>query len=354
MWDAFEIGTLFQRYRKNTLTHGAEFLRGDDEIPLFAPNAVGQPSWRPIPSNPMATLSRASISTTTAGNLRLNGFNGGARAGLQMLSGEVDLGPEAKAIGVGLCGMASTARWQIELDQHHWLELRLRTDGRQYELVLQSDGRLEGSHWIFRADIPRGPPPPRLPAAGPYAALGLEADASADEIREAYVKLAKKMHPDAGGSEEHFKRLSRAYTLLSDPERRERYDAEGADDADDSAEAAELGEWRDIKMPFTAFKDPSFYDHHHKIGHMYILLREEEVGPFRLELGGIKAGRCENGFLPGAGFRGSTGCEMGHCECGYYNGWRVEGFEGPLSTFPPPKGSIEFGYAEHHGEYRGE
>eukprot|EP00965_Chrysotila_dentata_P195926 6177269-Pleurochrysis_carterae.AAC.4 len=83
---------------------------------------------------------------------------------------------------------------------------------RQYELVLQSDGRLEGSHWIFRADIPRGPPPPRLPAAGPYAALGLESDASADEIREAYVKLAKKMHPDAGGSEVCERRTATAKT----------------------------------------------------------------------------------------------------------------------------------------------
>ena len=81
---------------------------------------------------------------------------------------------------------------------------------------------------------------------------------------------------------------------------------------------------------------------------MYILLLEEAEGPFTLELADIKTGRCEKGSLPTAGFHGSVGCESGHCECGYYNGWRVEGFEGPLATLPPRPGQIEYGHAQHH------
>ena len=90
------------------------------------------------------------------------------------------------------------------------------------------------------------------------------------------------------------------------------------------------------------------------MAHIYILLRDDEPGPFALELGGIKAGRCEKGTLPAAGFHGTVGCEIGHCECGYYNGLRVEGFEGPMA-WPAqgeqlPDGKIERGFAEHHVE----
>ena len=90
------------------------------------------------------------------------------------------------------------------------------------------------------------------------------------------------------------------------------------------------------------------------MAHIYILLQDDEPGPFALELRGIKAGRCEKGALPAAGFHGNIGCEIGHCECGYYNGLRVEGFEGPIAWPAPgerlPDGKIERGFAEHHVE----
>mmetsp|Transcript_38341 Transcript_38341/g.81717 ORF Transcript_38341/g.81717 Transcript_38341/m.81717 type:complete len:167 (-) Transcript_38341:178-678(-) len=166
------------------------------------------------------------------------------------------------------------------------------------------------------------------------------------------MELAKLMHPDRGGSEETFKTLSKAYALLSDPDRRHLYDELGSDEPDEPEhELDSLGEWRSVKLPFTAFKDRSFFEHAEKVGHLYVLLSEAEEGPFALELGGLKAGRCEKATLPAAGFQGSVGCEMGHCECGYYNGWRVEGFEGPLTSLPPTRGSVEFGHAEHHGEF---
>ncbi len=63
----------------------------------------------------------------------------------------------------------------------------------------------------------------------PYATLGVARTATAEEIRAAYRKLAKKLHPDLNpgdrSAEARFKEVSAAYDLLSDPEKRRRYDA---------------------------------------------------------------------------------------------------------------------------------
>ena len=57
-----------------------------------------------------------------------------------------------------------------------------------------------------------------------YDVLGVKKDASADEIKKAFRKLAVKYHPDAGGDEKKFKEISEAYETLSDDKKRREYD----------------------------------------------------------------------------------------------------------------------------------
>lgn len=63
-----------------------------------------------------------------------------------------------------------------------------------------------------------------------YQILGIERGASAPEIQKAYRQKAKTSHPDSGGSVEAFSELGLAYAILSDPERRVRYDRTGEAD----------------------------------------------------------------------------------------------------------------------------
>jgi molecular chaperone DnaJ len=63
-----------------------------------------------------------------------------------------------------------------------------------------------------------------------YEVLGVTRDATADDIRKAYRRLAREHHPDVNEdaqSEERFKEIAGAYEILSDPEKRQRYDAFG-------------------------------------------------------------------------------------------------------------------------------
>ena len=59
-----------------------------------------------------------------------------------------------------------------------------------------------------------------------YSVLGVERDATEEEIKRAYRKMSRKYHPDLAGPqfEEKFKEVNTAYEVLSDPEKRRMFD----------------------------------------------------------------------------------------------------------------------------------
>ncbi len=60
-----------------------------------------------------------------------------------------------------------------------------------------------------------------------YEVLGVDKNATPDEIKKAYRKKAVEHHPDKGGNEDRFKEAAEAYDVLSNPEKKSNYDTYG-------------------------------------------------------------------------------------------------------------------------------
>src|SRR5918998_4612330 len=64
-----------------------------------------------------------------------------------------------------------------------------------------------------------------------YEILGVGRDATDEDIKKAYRRLAREYHPDVNpdpAAEERFKEVAAAYEILSDPQKRQRYDTYGS------------------------------------------------------------------------------------------------------------------------------
>lgn len=85
-----------------------------------------------------------------------------------------------------------------------------------------------------------------------YSILGVDRDASQEEIQKAYKKKAKKYHPDVTDDpegEEMFKKVNEAYQVLKDPEKREKYDRLGQD-WDKGQEVNPPPGWENVNVNF--------------------------------------------------------------------------------------------------------
>ena len=129
-----------------------------------------------------------------------------------------------------------------------------------------------------------------------YTALGVKKDASQKEIKAAFRKLARKYHPDVNpndkASEERFKQINEAHDVLSDPEKRSKYDRYG--DNWEQAEAFEKARAQYGNGAPGGYSESFTFD-------INDLLRQQQAGGRRASGGGFDFGDVLGGIFGGGG-----------------------------------------------------
>lgn len=130
-----------------------------------------------------------------------------------------------------------------------------------------------------------------------YEVLGIKKDASQNDIKRAYRKMAKKYHPDTNagdaGAEERFKEISEAYSVLNDPEKKKLYDRFGHGAFDGSAPGAEEGAYGGGFAGFGGFGGGSggnYREYHFEGGDMDDILKDLFGGSFSHGFSGFGSG----------------------------------------------------------------